>query len=146
MKTNKGEETPSICTLCNADLANPATEKQTHRTVVQHEAGGVKANLVEILLTDRRLIFKEDGMSGAAGAGVLGGAVGGAIAGALSKKSDKFNAILLTDIVSMDEKIVGLLKNKIELTVNTKDNSAYAFTLSKKEMEQWGPGLSEHIT
>ena len=145
MKTDKGEEIPVICTLCNADLANPGAETQTHRTVVQHAAGGVSANLVEILLTDKRLIFKEDGLSGATGGGLIGGAIVGAIAGALSKQSDKFNAILLEDITSMDEKVVGLFKNKIELTVHTKDGGAYSFTLSKKEMEQWRPGLSKYM-
>ena len=145
MKTAKDEPIPLICTLCGADLANPSTETQTHRTVVQHAAGGVSANLVEILLTDKRLIFKEDGLSGAAGGGLIGGAIGGAIAGAFSKKSDKFNAILLADITSLDEKIVGLFKNKIDLTVHTKDGGAYAFILSKKEMEQWRPGLSKQI-
>ena len=145
MKTDKGEPTPAICTLCSADLVNPSTETQTHRTVVQHAAGGVSANLVEILLTDQRLIFKEDGLSGAAGGGLIGGAIGGAIAGAFSKKSDKFNAILLADITSLDEEIVGLFKNKINLTVHTKDGGAYTFTLSKKEMEQWRPGLSKQM-
>ena len=146
MKTAKGEEAPANCTLCNADLLNPATETQTHRTVVQHEAGGVKANLVEILLTDKRLIFKEDGMSGAAGGGLIGGAIGGAIAGAFSKKSDKFNAILLEDIASMEEIITGLLKNKVALTVHDKNGNSYIFTLSKKEMEQWRPGLSKFVS
>ena len=145
MKTDKGEEVPAICTLCSADLLDPSSEIQTHRTVVQHAAGGVSANLVEILLTDKRLIFKEDGMSGAAGGGLIGGAIGGAIAGALSKKSDKFNAILLADVISIDEKIVGLFKNKIELTIHAKDGNTYSFVLSKKEMEQWRPGLTKHI-
>ena len=146
MKTSKGEEAPANCTICGADLLNPNTEKQTLRTVVQHEAGGVKANLVEILLTDKRLIFKEDGMSGAAGGGLIGGAIGGAIAGALSRKSDKFNGILLTEITSIDEEIVGLMKNKVQLTLHTEDGNAYSFTLSKKENEQWKPGLYKHIT
>jgi len=141
MKTGKDEDAPSSCTLCSADLLNPGTETKTHRTVVQHEAGGVKANLVEILLTDKRLIFKEDGMSGAAG----GGLIGGAIAGALSKKSDKFNAIMLTDIVSTDEEIFGLFKNKVRFTAHTKDGGAYSFDLSKKETEQWRPGLRKFI-
>ena len=145
MKTAKGEEVPGNCTICSADLSDPSTETQTHRTVVQHGAGGVKANLVEILLTDKRLIFKEDGMSGVSGGGLIGGAIGGAIAGALSKKSEKLNAVLLTDIVSIDETIVGLMKNKIELAVHTKDGDVCSFVLSKKEMEQWRPGLSKHI-
>ena len=137
MKTAKGEEPPGNCTICSADLLNPRTETQTHRTVVQHEAGGVKADLVEILLTDKRLIFKEDGFSGAAGGGLIGGAIGGA----LSRKSNKFNAILLTDVKSVDEEIVGLFKNKVRLTLRAKDADTYSFVLSKKEIEQWGPGL-----
>lgn len=144
MKTGKDEEAPALCTLCNADLLNIGAETQTHRTVVQHSAGGVSASLVEILLTDKRLIFKEDGMSGATGGGLIGGAISGAI-GALSKKSDKFNAILLTDIASIDERIVGLFKNKIELTIHTKDKNTCSFILSKKEMEKWRPVLSKHI-
>jgi len=145
MKTAKGEEVPGNCTICSADLLNPSAETQTHRTVVQHEAGGVKADLVEILLTDKRLIFKEDGLSGAAGGGLIGGAIGGAIAGALSKKSDKFNAILLTDITSIEEEIFGLFKNKVKLTLRTKDEGTYSFVLSKKEIEQWRPGLRKFI-
>lgn len=145
MKTPKDEKVPAICTLCNADLINPGSETQTHRTVVQHEAGGVSANLVEILLTDKRIIFKEDGMSGAAGAGVLGGAVGGAIAGALSKQSDKLNAVMLTDITSIQEEIVGMFKNKFRLTLHTSDGSEYGFILTKKEFEQWMPVLSKHL-
>ena len=145
MKTAKGEEVPQNCTICGADLLNPTSETRTHRTVVQHEAGGVKANLVEILLTDIRIIFKEDGMSGAAGAGLIGGAIGGAIAGAVSKKSNKFNSIALTDFVSINEKIVGLLKNKVELAIHAKDGDVYSFVLSKKEMEQWRPGLFKYV-
>ena len=146
MKTAKDEATPAYCTLCSADLENPKSETQTHRTVVQHAAGGVRANLVEILLTDKRIIFKEDGMSGASGGGLIGGAIGGAIAGALSsKKTEQFNGILLTDIASLEEKIVGLLIKKVEVTIKTKSGDAYPFILSKKDMERWRPGLSKHI-
>ena len=146
MKTAASEEVPANCTLCGADLVNPGTETQTHRTVVQHEAGGVKANLVEILLTDKRLIFKEDGMSGAAGGAAIGGLIGGAIGGAFSKKSNKFNAIFLADVASIDEEIFGLFKSKVRLTVCTKDGGSCLFVLSKKETEQWRPGLRKFIT
>ncbi|MCL2367977.1 MAG: hypothetical protein FWC72_03180 [Oscillospiraceae bacterium] len=142
MKTDKNEEAPSNCTLCSADFLNPGSETQLLRTVVQAEAGGVKANLVEILLTDKRLIFKEDGMSGAAGGGLIGGAIGGAIAGALSKKSEKFNAILRTEITSIEEKVAGLIKRKI-LVVHTVDGNAYPLALSKKEVEKWQAELSK---
>ena len=145
IKTAKGEDAPTNCTICHADLLNPGAETQVLRTVVQHEAGGVEANLVEIILTNKRLIFKEDGMSGAAGGGLLGGAIGGALAGAFSKKSNKFNGILLADIASIDEKIIGLLKNKIELTIQTKDKAAYSFELSKKEGAKWRGELDKGI-
>jgi hypothetical protein len=147
IKTEKGEEAPLNCSLCGADLVNPGTETQSKRTVVQNEAGGVKANLVEILLTDKRLIFKEDGMSGAVGGGggLIGGLIGGAIAGARAKKSDKFNEVMLADIVSIDEEIFGLLKNKIKLTVHTKEGDTCSFVLSKKESEQWSPELRKFI-
>ena len=149
MKTPKEEKAPESCTLCSADLVNPSAEKQTHRTVVQHAAGGVSAELVEILLTDKRLIFKVDGMSGSVGGGLIGGAIGGAIAGAVAgaraQKPENFNAVMLEDITSIDERIIGLFKNKVELALHIKDGSVCTFTLSKKEMEKWRPGLSKHV-
>jgi len=145
IKTARGEEIPAYCTLCGTDLINKTAETRTHRTVVQHEAGGVKADLVEILLTDHRLIFKEDGMSGIGGGGLIGGAIAGAIIGAFSGKSNKFNAIMLADIVSTHEAIFGLFKNKVRHTVQTCDGGMYLFVLSKKETEQWRPGLRKFV-
>ncbi|MCL2363309.1 MAG: hypothetical protein FWC71_01445 [Defluviitaleaceae bacterium] len=141
MKTAKGEEVPVHCTLCATDLINKNTETQTHRTVVQHEAGGVKADLVEILLTDHRLIFKEDGMSG-----VGGGLIVGAISGMLSRNSSKYNAIMLADIVATHEEIFGLFKNKVRHTIQTNSGAMYTFNLSKRETEKWRPGLRKFVT
>ena len=142
MKVNTGEETPVTCTVCNADMADVSTETLIHRTS-QSDAGGIKAVQVDVLLTDRRLIFKKGNESFAKTVALTGGQY--AVAAMLNKRSDDFIAILLTDIVSVEVKISGLFKNKVELTVNTNDNNVYKFTLPEKEVEQWRLGLSKHI-
>ena len=144
METKTGEETPVICTVCNADLVNVSTETLIHHHTTQSDAGGIKAVQVDILLTDKRLIFKKGNESFVKTVALTGGQY--AVATMLDKRADDFIAILLTDITSIDEKISGLFKSKIELTVNTNDNNAYKFTLPEKEVEQWRLCLSKHIT
>ena len=142
-KTPQGEAPPTNCALCIADLQNPSSETRKHETVVEKGAGGVMATAVQVMLTDTRLIFIGiDGSGGTAGAmgGLLGGAIAGAIAGARSSRT-KFNAVLLADIASINERVFGLLKNRFELTIQTKNGGSFSFELTKKEMEKWRPDL-----
>ena len=142
MKASTGGETPAICTECNADVADVSTETLIHRTS-QSDAGGIKDVQVDILLTDKRLIFKKGNESFTKTVALTGGQY--AVATMLNKRTDDFIAILLTDIASIDKKTSGLFKNKVELTVNTNDNNAYKLALPEKEVEQWKLALSKYI-
>jgi len=145
MKTKKDEETPTICTICNADLVNPNSEIRIDITATDSvQAGGISAAMVMIILTDKRLIFHaEEGGEYVAGGGLIGGLISGAISAAIDS-SARYNEILLTDIVSIDEKFVGLFKNKANITINTKAGEAFTMNITKKELEQWRPTLLKH--
>jgi len=150
MKTPKEEAIPVVCFTCEADLRDSRTEEKILVTVVQHSAGGVKGDLVNIYLTNERLIFQSDSAGGNAAivGGILGGAIGGAIAGAIAgsgKKTGNFAYALVSGIASVDEEVAGVLKNKKQLNVRTRDGGTYSMTLSKKEGDKWKQEIESRI-
>jgi len=146
----------ATCKSCQADFLNTNSEVQEFRTVVQHEAGGIKSDLIEIILTSNRLLFLADSDTSNSGAiigaaGAAGGLIGGAIAGAVMGASNAvkegsvragYVSIPRPEITSLDEKEVGLLKGKREITLSTTDGGTYVMTLSKKESEQFKGALN----
>jgi len=150
MRTKKNEETPTNCTICNADLVNINDETRVDiTTALTGEAGGVTATMVVIILTNKRLVFYADESSSGVGGGLLGAVIEGAVNAAVNAfvKSPKYNEILLTNIKSLDETVKGLFKNRVEVIIHTKGEETeetYKMTIRKKEMEKWRSTLLQY--
>jgi|GEM_PF-1171598 len=153
MKTPQDQQPPAFCDTCGTNLLNPNDETTVLFTCVEKEAGGINAELVYVYLTTKRLIFTPDSDAGSTASvvggavgGLIGAAVAGAIAGAVAAagegKKTPIVSVPRADFVSFGEEPTGLLKNKIRLTVNTNDGSAFGMTLSKKEAAKWKAEMS----
>jgi len=138
VQTAKGEAPPTICAVCDANILHPGEETVKWLCGVVRGAGGVKADVVRIILTNERILFRGERVHGASG-GLLGGVAGAVLEDAVvalrSRKSANFVSLLLSDVESISEKPAGFLKRKLEVTLHAKDGSTYAMILSKKERE-----------
>jgi len=138
--TAKGETPPTICVVCDTNFLHPGEETVKWLGGVTRGAGGVKADIVVITLTNERILFRGERVEGASGGligGVLGAVIEEVVVSARSKKSDNFVSLPLTDVESISEEAAGLMKNKIEVTLHAKDGSTYAMNLSKKDYEKF---------
>ena len=149
-KTPQDQQPPAFCPVCGANM-RAGEEGVALSTCVEKEAGGVKAELVYIFLTNRRIIFKPDssgtgGVVGGAVGGLVGAAVGAAIDAVAAATSDKKTLVVSVDrnnIASLSEEPAGLLKNKIRLTANAANGMRYGMTLSKREAAKWKAELNK---
>jgi len=145
-KAPEGQPLPAFCDTCGANLANPNEEATTLETAVESTAGGLSSDLVWVFLTNKRVVFHAASSTGSTVGGAAGGLIGAAISAAIdATKQAKVVSVPLQDITSTSEEIKGLFKNKIELTLHTKDGGRYSMKLSKKEAAQWQSELSKHI-
>jgi len=153
-KTPPDQQPPAFCGACGTNLRDPNAETMELFTVVEKEAGGVSAELVNVYLTSRRLMFEPNGDDGGtAGAvgwavgGLVGGLVAGAIAGAVAgDQKTPIISVARDDIVSLSEVPTGMLKNKVRLTAHIASGMGYGVTLSKKECEKWKSALNKPVT
>jgi len=154
MKTPGDQEAPGFCELCGANLLDPTAEARVMDTVQDTEAGGVKADLIYIILTNKRILFTGDESSGGTGSTIgwlLGGLIGGLIAGAISGakgKKTKLVSVKFEDMASLNVEFgTGMLnKNRKFFTIHDKEGNTYAFKPDKKEAEQWEDELRRRIT
>ncbi|MCL2168629.1 MAG: hypothetical protein FWB74_01225 [Defluviitaleaceae bacterium] len=66
-KSGKGEEPATHCEQCNADLTNADSEVQKLYVVADKGAGAVSGDLVNVFISNLRLIFVGEKAGGAAG-------------------------------------------------------------------------------
>lgn len=148
MKTPVTEDSPSFCEFCGTNLLDTNDEMGVLETTVSTEAGGVKADLVSIILTNKRIVFTGEKSGKSAGIGwILGGLIGGLIAGALSKSERQLVSVKFEDMVSLDvEPGTKLLnKNKLFFTIHDKNGKTYVFDLGKKIADEWEAELRRNI-
>jgi len=154
MKTPGDQEAPSFCEYCGANLLNPSDETRALDSIyISTEAGGIKADVVTVILTNKRIIFT--GEKSAEGAGswigwMLGGLIGGLIAGAISgAKGDRRQVVSVKfeNMASLDVEFGTKLLNKNSkfFTIHDKDGNSYAFQPGKKEAEPWEDEIRKRI-
>jgi len=151
MTTPGNQEVPSFCEFCGANLLNPNEELRVLDTTIGAEAGGIKADVVSVVITNKRIIFTGEKSSKASSIGwLLGGLIGGLIAGAFSgSKSERMQVVSVKfeDMVSLDVAFGTKLLNKNTkfFTIRDKGGKAYVFHPGKKEAERWEEELRKHV-
>ena len=116
------------------DLGFVGEPEQVNRSVLDAVLG---AELIPVLAP----------VAGAANGGtfnVNADTFAGAIAGS-GKKTGNFAYTLVSGIASVDEEVAGVLKNKKQLNVRTRDGGTYSMTLSKKEGDKWKQEIESRI-
>ena len=158
-KIPKGQELPKVCSGCAADLVNSTTETRNIAALVEKEAGGVKGDLVMVILTDKRLIFKkgidlpeiDGGLHGMANMHVAiaydtARAIAEAIRGpqpAVIRPELVYTTV--ESLASIQEEAVGMTKRNSKITINTKDGEVFTMILPNKEAAEWIRELNKHI-
>jgi len=148
MKTPENQETPSFCETCGTNLQNPTDEVSVLETTISSEAGGVKADVVTVILTDKRIFFTgEESGKGEWFGWLLGGIVGALIAGAISNKKRQLVSVKFENIASLNVEFGTKLLNKNSkiFTIHDNDGKTYEFQPGKKEAEQWEEELRKRI-
>ena len=156
MKTPSDQDAPGFCEVCGANMQDPMQETSVLNTIVSTEAGGVKAELVTVVLTNKRIFFTGDPAGNSSGGWLgwmLGGLIGGLIEGAIrgaknANKPRQFVAAKLEDIVQLDvEPGTKLLnKNNRFFKIHTKDGNIFEMQLGKKDGEEWEEEMRRLIT
>lgn len=145
MKTQGAQDPPTFCELCGTNMQNPMEEPRVLDTVLDTEAGGIKADLIYLILTDKRVLFTGDESKGGTSSWMgwlLGGIIGELIAGAIrGSKGNKTRlvSIKFEDITALNVEFGTKLLNKNTkfFTIYDKQGNSYAFQPGKKEAEQW---------
>ena len=150
MATGPGQETPNYCELCGTSISAPNTETQVLTASVAKHAGGIEADSVDVILTNKRIIFTGDKKTGnyAFLGWLLGGLIGGLIAEALNKNTGKKIAFInFDDAASFDAetKDVSGKNTRPHFTITGKDGTTYSFQLKKKEIEEWEAAIRKHF-
>ena len=159
-KIPKGQELPKVCSGCAADLVNPTIETRNIAALVEKEAGGVMGDLVMVILTDKRLIFKKGLDLPEIGGGGLHGVVSMQAAIAYDTAMAIAKAIrgpqptvirpelvytTVESLASIQEEAVGMTKRNSKITINTKDGETFTMILPNKEAAEWVTELNKHI-
>jgi len=144
MTTPANEEAPCFCELCGTNVQQLNDEARVLDTTISTEAGGVKADVVYVILTNKRIIFTGDksNNTGSWIGWLLGGIIGGLIAGAISgaKGSGKqLISVKFENMASLDVEYGTKLLNRNTrfFTIYDKDGNAFAFQPGKKEADDW---------
>jgi len=155
MKTPADQDAPGFCETCGADMQDTMAEIRVLNTTVMTEAGGIKAETVDIVLTNKRIFFTGDPSSSSGGwigwmlGGIIGGLIEGAIRGAKNaNKRRQFIAVNLGDITHLDvEPGTKLLnKNNRFFKIHDKNGGIFEMQLGKKDGEQWEEELRKLVT
>ncbi|MCL1786635.1 MAG: hypothetical protein FWG38_01505 [Defluviitaleaceae bacterium] len=147
MKTPGHEDAPKFCEFCGADLLGQM-ETGVLSTNVSGEAGGVKADLVTVIVTNKRIIFTgEKSGKGATLGWILGGLIGSLIASAISSKQRQLVSVKFEDITLLDVQPGTKLLNKNSriFTIHDKDGNTYTFAPGRKEADEWEAELRRGI-
>jgi len=153
MKTPGDQEAPGFCEFCGTNLLDPTDEVRILDTAIETAAGGIKADVVMVYLTNKRVFFSGDESTGGAGSTVgwlLGGLVGGLIAGAISSAKgmkDRLVSVKFEDMTSLEVTFGTQLlnKNRKTLTIHDRENKIYAFQPGKKEADKWEEEIRQRI-
>lgn len=148
MKTPAHEDTPGFCEFCGTNLIDPSEETNVLSTNITGEAGGIKADIVTVTVTNKRIIFTgEKSGKGATIGWFLGGLIGGLIAAAVSNKQRQLVSVKFEDVVSLDVQPGTKLLNKNSkfFTLHDKNGNDYTFVPGKKEAEAWETELRQRI-
>ena len=138
-KTKKDEPVPENCPRCLANLVDTTKESVIiETTAIGRSAGGVKAEIITIHFTNKRILFIGESTGSAFGGGVVGGLIG-------SLLNPMEVEVRTADFKSLEETVKGLFKNKVQLTITTKDGKIYPMTLPKKEAEAWRVEINKFI-
>jgi len=114
-------------------------------TTIATEAAGIKAETIQVILTNRRIFFTGDEGKGSTGSMVgwmLGGLIGGLIAGAISGARGKKTRAVSINFENMATLNVEsgtklLNKNQRFFTIHDKYGYTYQFQPGKKEADEW---------
>jgi len=107
METPNGK-VPNYCGLCNANLYDRGDEVRVLHTTTSNEGGGIKAEEVHVILTNKRIIFTGDeeyeGTAETLG-WIFGGLIGGIIGGAIDEEASNNTrqvSVGFEDIATLD--------------------------------------------
>ena len=152
MQTPGNQEAPTYCEYCGTCLQDPSDEVRILDTTIAGEAGGVKADVVTVMLTNKRVIFtgEKSESKGQWIGWLLGGLIGGLIAGAISgAKGSKRQtvAIKFENMASLEVEYGTKLLNRNTkfFRIYDKTGNEYAFQPGKKEADNWEEEIRQRI-
>ena len=152
MKTH-GNQTTNACELCATNLQDTNEEVRVLDTIINNKGGGIKAEEVHVILTNKRIVFTGDesyeGTAETLGwifGGLLGGLLGGAIDEAISNNTRQVS-IKFENIASLETEYSTKLlsKNAKDFTICDKDGNTYFFQIGKNEANQWETAIRNRI-
>lgn len=149
METIAGQEEPTFCEYCGTNVINQE-ETSIRTAAIATEAGGIKADIVTVILTNKRIIFTGKESSNSAWWGwFLGGLIGGLIVGAISsaKGKQQLVSVKFEDMKGLDVTFgTGMFnKNSKILTITDNSGTEFSFQPDKKETEQWEDDIRKSL-
>ena len=140
-----------FCELCITNLKDPNEELRITTTTISNEGGGIRAEEVHVILTNRRIIFTGDeeceGIAETLGwifGGWVGGLIGGAVDEAKSKNTRQVS-VKFEDIASLEVERSPKLRNAKIFTICDKQGNTYFFQLGKKEADRWETSIKNRL-
>ena len=142
-----------VCGLCFTSLQDPHGEVRVMETVVGKEGGGIRAEEVHVILTNKRLLFtgdeKYDGTVETLGwifGGLIGGLVGEAIDEANSNKTRQVS-VYFENIASLEvEEVTKLFNIRVKVfTVRDREGNTYFFQPGKHEADRWETAIRNRL-
>ena len=143
----------NYCCLCFTSLQVPGDEVRVLETVIDSEGGGIQAEEVHAILTNKRILFTGDeaydGTVETLGwifGGLIGGLVGGAIEESRSNKTRQVS-IYFEDIASLEVEYSTRMfsRNAKILTIRDKEGNTYFFQPRKHEADQWETAIRNRL-
>ena len=138
METYEGV-VPNYCGLCSANLHNRGEEVRVLHTTTSKEGGGIKAEEVHVILTNKRIIFTGDeeyeGTIETLG-WIFGGWIGGLIGGAIEEENSNNTrqvSVIYENIASFD---VRPEKRSMSFTICDKQGNTFFFTPHRRDADK----------
>jgi len=139
-----GGEIPDFCRLCSANLQDRGQEVRVLHTITKNEGGGIKAEEVHVILTNKRIIFTGDeeyeGTAETLG-WIFGGLIGGIIGSAIDEDISSYTrqvSVRFEDIASLDvQHGTGLFnKNAKYFTICDKKGNTFFFQPGRNDADK----------
>jgi len=137
-------EVPDFCGLCNANLQDRSEEVRILHTTTRKEGGGIRADEVHVILTNKRIIFTGDeeyeGTAETLG-WIFGGWIGGIIGEAIDDQASNNTrqvSVMFEDIASFDVQFGTNLLNRNTkfFTICDKQGNTFFFQSKSNDAER----------